>query len=73
MKKVTVRDLQLRTAEVVNEAAAGELIVIERRGRANAELRPFIRPKRGRRIPELTDLWSRMPAVSADSGRYLEE
>jgi antitoxin (DNA-binding transcriptional repressor) of toxin-antitoxin stability system len=39
MKKVSIRDLHMRTGAVVQEAAEGEVIIIEKRGVAVAELR----------------------------------
>jgi len=45
MKKVSIRDLHLRTGSVVQEAAEGEVIIIEKRGVAVAELRR-VRSKR---------------------------
>jgi antitoxin (DNA-binding transcriptional repressor) of toxin-antitoxin stability system len=39
MKKVSIRDLHMRTGAVVREAAGGETIIIEKRGIAVAELR----------------------------------
>jgi antitoxin (DNA-binding transcriptional repressor) of toxin-antitoxin stability system len=39
MKKVSIRDLHMRTGAVVQEASEGETIIIEKRGVAVAELR----------------------------------
>lgn len=72
MKKASVRDLHIRTSELVREVAGGEVIVIERRGEPVAELRPITR-KRPKRLPDLTEVWERFPAVATDSGRFLEE
>ena len=72
MKKASIRDLHIRTSELVREVAEGAVIVIERRGLPVAELRP-ISNDRSPALPELTDLWSRFPAVFGDSGRFLEE
>jgi prevent-host-death family protein len=73
MKKASIRDLHIRTSELVREAADGTVILIERRGEPVAELRPISKgPKRGR-LPEMTELWQRLPAVAGDSGRFLEE
>jgi prevent-host-death family protein len=73
MKTASIRDLHIRTSELVREAADGAVIVIERRGEPVAELRP-ISPKRTKpRLPVLTDLWRRFPPVAGDSGRFLEE
>ncbi|MFZ0595047.1 MAG: type II toxin-antitoxin system prevent-host-death family antitoxin [Bryobacteraceae bacterium] len=73
MKTASVRDLHIRTSELVREAAEGAVILIERRGEPVAELRP-ISKKRGRpRLPDMADLWQRFPRVAGDSGRFLEE
>ena len=72
MKKASVRDLHIRTSELVREAAEGAVIVIERRGEPVAELRPLTR-ERSKRLPDLSELWERFPAVTTDSGRFLEE
>lgn len=71
MKRSSVRDLHIRTSELVREAAEGTVIVIERRGTPIAELRPLSRDRTA--PPDLTKLWARLPKVKSDSGRFLEE
>lgn len=73
MRTTSIRELHIRTSELVREAAEGAVIVIERRGEPVAELRPFTSKAAKRRLPDLSDLWRRMPAVKTDSGRFLEE
>ncbi len=73
MKKASVRDLHIRTSELVREAADGTVIIIERRGEPVAELRPISKKRSMPRLPDLTDLWQRFPSVATDSGRFLEE
>jgi prevent-host-death family protein len=73
MKKVSVRDLHIRTSEFVREAAEGTVIRIERRGEPVAELRPISRKSATRQLPDLSRLWRRFPKVAGDSGRFLEE
>ena len=73
MTKASIRDLHIRTSELVREAAAGAVIVIERRGEPVAELRPISTKSAKPRLPDMPDLWRRFPAVAADSGRILEE
>jgi antitoxin (DNA-binding transcriptional repressor) of toxin-antitoxin stability system len=73
MRKASVRDLHIRTSELVREAAGGAVILIERRGEPVAELRPIPKKRSMPRLPDMTDLWRRFPAVAADSGRFLEE
>ncbi len=71
--KASIRDLHIRTSELVREAAAGAVISIERRGEPVAELRPISKKRSGPRLPDLSDLWERFPVVATDSGRFLEE
>ena len=73
MKKASIRDLHIRTSELVREAAAGDVILIERRGEPVAELRPISKRRAKPRLPDMADLWRRFPAVARDSGRFLEE
>ncbi len=73
MSSASIRDLHIRTSELVQEAAAGAVIIIERRGQPVAELRPISIKFRKPCLPDLTELWSRLPAVPGDSGRFLEE
>ncbi len=73
MKTTSIRELHIRTSELVREAAEGSVIVIERRGEPVAELRPLSKKKSRTRLPDLTDLWSRLPVVATDSGQFLEE
>ncbi len=64
MKKASIRDLHIRTSELVREAANGSLIVIERRGEPVAELGPISKKTTRPRLPELTDIWQRLPSVA---------
>ena len=73
MKTASIRDLHIRTSELVREAADGAVIVIERRGEPVAELRPLSRKQAKPRLPDLSDMWRRFPEVRTDSGRFLEE
>jgi antitoxin (DNA-binding transcriptional repressor) of toxin-antitoxin stability system len=69
----SIRDLHIRTSELVREAADGTVILIERRGEAVAELRPITKKSGKPRLPDLSELWERLPSVAGDSGRFLEE
>ena len=73
MERASVRDLHIRTSELVKLAAAGEVIVIESRGEPVAELRPIAKKGRKPRFPDMTRYWTEFPLVKGDSGRYLEE
>jgi prevent-host-death family protein len=73
MKSASIRDLHIRTSELVREAAEGAVIVIERRGQPVAELRPLSKRRPKPRLPDMGALWRRFPSVTTDSGRFLEE
>lgn len=73
MKTASIRDLHIRTSELVREAADGVVIVIQNRGEPVAELRPIPKKRSKPKLPDLTDLWRRFPSIAADSGHFLEE
>lgn len=73
MKTASIRDLHIRTSELVREAADGAVILIQRRGETVAELRPISKRPTRSRVPDLSELWRRFPSVAGDSGRFLEE
>ena len=78
MRMTSIRELHIRTSELVREAAGGDIIVIERRGEPVAELRPITAPprmpagKKARIFTSMRKIWDRMPQVS-DSTKILEE
>ena len=78
MRKTSVRELHIRTSELVREAEQGGVIVIERRGEPVAELRPITAPARmpagtkARIFNSMREIWARMPQV-ADSSKIIEE
>jgi antitoxin (DNA-binding transcriptional repressor) of toxin-antitoxin stability system len=73
MKRVNVRELHHDTGALVDLAAQGHVVVILKRGIPVAELHPSSSSRVRRTLPDRTELLSRFPAVTADSGRYLEE
>jgi prevent-host-death family protein len=73
MKRASIRDLHIRTSEIVREAAEGSVILIERRGEPIAELRPISKRQTKMRLPDMARYWENFPSVTADSGRFLEE
>jgi prevent-host-death family protein len=73
MRTASIRDLHIRTSELVREAADGAVILIARRGEPVAELRPISKKAAQPRLPDMTAFWRRFPAVTGDSGRFLEE
>lgn len=68
-----MRDLHINTSELVREAAAGEVIVIERRGQPVAELRAILCKSARPPLPDMRKIWEEFPSVPGDSGRFLEE
>jgi prevent-host-death family protein len=73
MKTASIRDLHIRTSELVREAAGGGVILIARRGEPVAELRPIAKRPARVRLPDMSRRWRRFPSVATDSGRFLEE
>jgi prevent-host-death family protein len=73
MRKASIRDLHIRTSELVKEAAGGAVIVIESRGEPVAELRPLATTRPKPKLPKMTRFWTKFPRVRGDSGAYLEE
>ncbi|MBS1824032.1 MAG: type II toxin-antitoxin system prevent-host-death family antitoxin [Acidobacteria bacterium] len=78
MKHTSIRELHIRTSELVREAAEGNIIVIERRGEPVAELRPITPRSRlttaqkAQIFASMKKLWARMPPA-ADSTAILED
>ena len=64
-----MRELHIHTSELVREAAAGGVIVIERRGEPVAELRPISVPKALSKelvdeiFASMQELWDRSPQL----------
>jgi len=73
MRKSSIGELHQHTAEMVREAADGEVIIIEREGKPVAELRPLTKMLGAKPLPDMEEIWRRLPAVPGDSGRFLEE
>ena len=72
MRTASIRDLHIRTSELVREAGDGSVIIIERRGEPVAELRPLATKKK-LKLPDMTQFWEEFPQVAGDSGKFLEE
>lgn len=71
MRSSTVRELHLKTSEIVRQVAAGESFIIEKRGVPVAEIRPLSdRPKP--RMPNREALIMGVPETM-DSGLILEQ
>jgi len=71
MKSSTVRELHLRTSEIVRQVVAGESFIIEKRGVPVAEIRPISERPRPR-MPNREALIMSGPETM-DSGMILEQ
>ncbi len=72
-RKATVRDLHLKTSDIIKQVVNGETFVIERQGTLVAELRPVQAQRPTRRLPDREAFIRSLPFVAMDSGRILEE
>jgi prevent-host-death family protein len=73
MKQVNVRQLHANTGSIVDLAAKGRVVIVVKRGRPIAELRPIGDAGQRRALPDRTALLRRYPTLRADSGRFLEQ
>jgi antitoxin (DNA-binding transcriptional repressor) of toxin-antitoxin stability system len=72
MRRVSARDLHLKTGSILDQVGSGLSFVIERRGAPVAELRPLQVPPSGRKLPDRERRLAKLPAA-LDSGRILEQ
>ena len=72
MERASVRDLHLKTSELIKNVAEGQIYVIELRGRPVAELRPALTRRRGKPLPNREAFFRRLPRTT-DIGKILEE
>jgi prevent-host-death family protein len=78
MRKTSIRELHIHTSELVREAEAGGVIVIERRGEPVAELRP-IRAAEGISAAKKAEIFDSMREIwgplseGTDSAQILED
>jgi prevent-host-death family protein len=72
MRKASIRDLRIRTSELVRDAEQGETIIIERRGEPVAELRP-IQHRPQPPLPDMSHIWNTFPQLDTDSTDYISE
>ncbi len=73
MRVVNVRQLHERTGAIVDLVAEGNTVVIVKRGRRVAELRPATAAEGQAVLPDRTALLAKFPRLKGDSGRFLEE
>jgi antitoxin (DNA-binding transcriptional repressor) of toxin-antitoxin stability system len=70
MRTTSIRGLHANTSELVREAAAGGVIVIENEGEPIAELRPITThaslpaAQKAQIFESMLEIWARMPEVS---------
>ena len=67
MAQVTIRELRNRGGDVIDRVAAGERVVVTRKGAPVAELRPL--GGRGLTAAILLRRWRHLPALDAESFR----
>jgi antitoxin (DNA-binding transcriptional repressor) of toxin-antitoxin stability system len=72
MKSSTVRELHLKTSEIVRQVAEGESFIIEKRGIPVAEIRPISHRPAAPRMPDREALIMSGPET-LDSGLILEQ
>lgn len=73
MRRTSVRDLHLRTSELVKEVVEGQSFIIEKHGVPVPELRPFEALPPTRKLPNREPFMATLKPDSLDSGRILEE
>ena len=49
-----------------------EFSIVDREDNS-ARPEPILEAAAGQRLPDVSDLWRRLPSVAGDSGRFLEE
>jgi antitoxin (DNA-binding transcriptional repressor) of toxin-antitoxin stability system len=72
-KTASVRDLHMKTSDIVKQVEGGEMFVIHKRGTPVAEIRPLTSQLPTRHLPDREAFIRRLPRVKTDSGRILEQ
>jgi prevent-host-death family protein len=74
MERATVRDLHLKTSELIRNVASGQTYIIEKSGKPVAVLRPAAeRPGSGKRLPNREAYIKTLPKSKTDMGRIMEQ
>lgn len=74
MERASVRELHLKTSELIKNVASGQTYIIESRGKPVAELRPLPEaPRKGNRLPDREAYIRTLPVSKTDMGRIMEE
>jgi antitoxin (DNA-binding transcriptional repressor) of toxin-antitoxin stability system len=71
-ERASVRDLHLKTSELIRNVAEGQTYVIELRGKPVAGLRPALTRRRGKPLPD-REAFFRTLSRTANIGKILEE
>lgn len=71
--KATVRELHLKTSEILRRVSDGDTFVIEKRGTPVAEIRPVSQKQDTTRMPDREAFLQSLPRVKTDSGAVLEQ
>ena len=72
MKTVSIRELHMHTGALVQEAADGEVIIIEKRGVPVAELGPLT-PAEVLRERQRSGYLKRRPKTKGETSRFISE
>ena len=73
MRKASIRDLHIRTSELVRDASEGAVIEILKRGEPVAELHPVTKKKKKVKLRDMTKFWASMPKLTGDSTQFVSE
>jgi prevent-host-death family protein len=73
MRKASIRDLRIRTSELIRDAENGEVIVIERRGQPVAQLCPLTRKPKKLKLPDMSRFWNEFPQIPGNSTQNISE
>jgi antitoxin (DNA-binding transcriptional repressor) of toxin-antitoxin stability system len=76
MKTVSIRELHMRTGALVQEAADGEVIIIQKRGVDVAELGPLEYPLTTAEVfreRERSGYFKRLPKTKGEISRFISE
>jgi antitoxin (DNA-binding transcriptional repressor) of toxin-antitoxin stability system len=75
MNRASIRDLHMRTGALVQQAADGEVIIIEKRGIAVAELEPIKKLTAAEvfRERERSGYYKKFPKTKGELSRFISE
>jgi antitoxin (DNA-binding transcriptional repressor) of toxin-antitoxin stability system len=72
-KTASIRDLHMKTSDIVKQVEGGEMFIIHKRGTPVAEIRPLTSQLPTRHLPDREAFIRGLPRVKTDSGRILEQ